>query len=215
MINLEVEATNIASIIDKPLSFPLKRRIIQSIITARAYLLRQSIVRNRNIPSECMQTFATKIEKVKPFSIYYNSAYLNTRRTVNTIATPLKLDFDTPFISVTAGVAGSINFAHSDLNSLQFNVNTKFGGKVGRYIYSNERVYVYHNHPQFMAAPTISIKGVFENPLDIVDYSGQFRYSEENFPMNMDMMTTIKDMIRRGELVIPPDNKEVTIDGDR
>jgi len=215
MINLEIEATNIASIIDKPLNFPLKRRIVNSIITARANLLRQSIVRNRTIPSECIQAFTTKVEKVDPFSIYYNSGYKGCKKTKEIISTPLRVNSDTPFISVSLGLEGTVLFAHSDLGAVTFNANTKFGKGTGRYVYTSERIYLYHNHPQFLASPVVLIRGVFENPLDVVDYSGQFRYSEENFPMNMDMMITIKDMIRRGELVIQPENKEVQVDGDR
>ena len=215
MINLEVEATNIASIIDKPLDFPLKRRIINSIIRAGNTLLRQSIVKNKTVPVEVIQSFVTKVEKVQPFSTYFVDGYKAVMRTTDTMPNPLRYNSDYPFETVSAGIGGGITFANSDINTVRFNSKGLFTGKVGRYVYINERIYLYHNSPVNVGAPTILVRGVFENPLDVVDYSGQFRYSEENYPISADLITTIKDMIRRGELAIEPEDKTVDIDNDK
>ena len=211
MINLEIEADRLAHIIDKPFNFALKRRLIYTIIQGRAILLRQSIMRNRKIPNECIQSFGIPIEKVQSLSNYHVDNYKISVVTKYTIQQPIRYDFDTPFVSVTS-LDGSINFTHSDLNSIKFNSHAgQFVSGTGRYIYHGEKIAAYHNEPALLTATMLLVRGVFENPLDVRDYSGLYTYNEEHFPMPADMIMTIGDMIKKGDLTIAPETQQITI----
>lgn len=211
MINLEEQATIIAHGIDKPFDFALKRRIIAAIIDARARLLRNSITSNRQIPTECIQSFAVPVEKAESFSLYYVDNYKVSVRTVQKVPVPIRLSQDTSFISVTS-LDGSINFASADFATVRFNSHAgKFVSNTGRYIYHGEHIACYHNEGSLLTMPMIMIRGVMENPLLVQDYLNQYVYNEENFPMPLDMAYDIRQMIIKGDIVIPPASQTVPI----
>jgi hypothetical protein len=213
MINLEIEAAIVAHGIDKPFDFALKRRIIAAYIDARARLLRNSITSNKQIPSDCIQSFAVPIVKAESFSLYYLDNYKLSVRTVDRVPVPIRLNQDTSFISITS-IDGSINFAESDFATVRFNSSAgKFVSKTGRYIYHAEHIACYHNEPALLTSPFIMIRGVMENPLEVKDYLNQYVYNEENFPMPMDMAYDIRQMILKGDIVIPPSEQTIPING--
>lgn len=208
MVNLEVEAVAIAAIIDKPLDFVLQRRIINTIVNARATLLRQSIVSNKQIPDECIQDVILKVEKVTAFSTYRNNNFKHQRVTSVDVPTPIRTNMDTPFESVSS-ISGDLNFTHSRIGIVGSQNKGRFTKQVGRYTYNNNRVRIYHNEGAFMGMSEILLRYVLDNPLD---YNGT---SEENFPLNRDMIFTIKDMIKRGDLNIIPEDREIKVDNDK
>ena len=55
------------------------------------------------------------------------------------------------------------------------------------------------------------VRGIFEHPLEVTDYSGLYVYNEEHFPMPLDMTLQIADLIRKGELAVAPETQQVTI----
>lgn len=213
MINLETEAAIVAHGIDKPFDFALKRRIIAAYITARARLLRNTITSNKEISADCIQSFAIPIEKVESFSLYYIDNYKVSIRTKEPVPVPIRLNTDTPFISVTS-LDGSINLAFSDLATVRFNSHAgKFVSNTPRYIYDANIIAGYANEATLLSSPMLLFRGVIENPLLVNDYSGRYRYNEEHFPMPMDMAMDIREMIRKGDISILPENQTVTIDG--
>lgn len=211
MVNLEIEAARLAHIIDKPFDHALKQRLIYTLMQGRALLLRQSINRNKKVSSQCIQSFGTPIEKVNAFSNYYIDNYKLSVVTKYDVPVPLRYEFDTPFISVSS-IDGSINFSHADIGSLRFNSHAgQFVSGTGRYIYHGEKIGAYHNEPVLLSANMLLIRGVFEDPLAITDYSGLYTYNESHFPMPADMTLQIGDLIKRGDLSIAPENQEITI----
>lgn len=211
MINLETEAAIVAHDIDKPFDFALKRRIIAIYITTRARLLRDSLTSNKSIPSDCIQSFAVPIEKAESFSSYYVDNFKLSVRTREKVPIPIRLNTDTLFISVTS-VDGSINFAFSDFATVRFNSKAgKFVEGTGRYIYHTEHIACYSNNATLLTSPYIVIRGVMENPLLVKDYLNQYVYNENNFPMPMDMAYNIRQMILKGDIVIPPESQTVPI----
>ena len=215
MINLKTEAAILAHDIDKPFDFALERRIIAIYITGRAMLLRRSITSNKQIDASLIQSFAIPIVKTKAFELHNIDNYKLSVVTREKVATPIRLNLDTPFISVSS-LEGSINFAFSDITSVRFNSHAgQFVSGTGRYIYHNNYVAAYHNEPALLSMTMLLFRGVFENPLEIKDYSGRFVYNETNFPMPMDMAMEIRSMILRGDLQIPPETQEITINDDK
>lgn len=215
MINLKSEAKILAHDIDKPFDFALERRLIATLISGRALLLHRSIVRNSHIPSSCIQVFGIPIEKAEAFDLFYNDSYKTSVKSKYEMPTPMRTASDTPFVSVTT-LDGSINFAYSDIATVRFNSNAgQFVENTGRYIYHGNKIGAYHNEATLISSPILMVRGVFENPLLVKDYSGHYRYSEENFPMPMDMATEIRQMILKGELRIVPATQEITINDDK
>lgn len=211
MVNLEIEAAKLAHSIDKPFDFALKRRLIRTLMDGRALLLRQSIMRNKKVSNECIQSFGIPIDKVKAFTNYYVDNYKISVISRYDIPDPLRYDFDTPFVSVTS-LDGSIGFTHSDLGSLRFNSHAgEFVSGTGRYIYHGHKIAAYHNEASLLTADMLLVRGVFEYPLDVKDYSGLYTYNEEHFPMPLDMVMQIRDLINKGDLRIAPETQEVTI----
>ena len=211
MINLDNEASIIAHDIDKPFDFALKRRIIATLITGRSYLLRQSIVRNKRIPVECIQVFAIPVEKAESFSLYYIDNYKVSVRTREVVPIPIRTDMDSPFISVTS-LDGSINFSYGDIATIRFNSHAgKFVSGTGRYIYHGEHVAAYTNEGSLLTSPMLLFRGVMENPLLVKDYANHYRYSEDNFPMPGDMAMTLRQMILKGELAIIPESQTIPV----
>lgn len=215
MINLEIEAAKLAHAIDKPFDFALKRRLISTFIDGRAMLLRRSITSNRHIPATCIQSFAIPISKLNAFDINYVDNYKVSVGTVETVPSPIRLNTDIPFISVTS-LDGSINLAHSDIATVRFNSSAgQFVSGTGRYVYHGEYVSAYHNEGALLSMGMLMFRGVMENPLDVKDYSGKFIYSETRFPMPMDMLMEVRNMILQGELNIVPETQEITINDDK
>ena len=213
MINIKQEAEIIAHGIDKPFDFALERRLIATIIDGRARLIRNSIKSNRDIPSECIQTFGMEVEKVEAFSLYYKDDYKVSVKTKERVPTPIRLDNGIPFISVTSQ-DGSIVYSNGDFATLKFNSNAgRFVSNTGRYIYHAEHIACYHNEGTLLTSPIIVIRGIVENPLEVSDVLNHYVYSEDNFPMPMDMAYDIRQMIYTGDLRIVPANQTVTIDG--
>lgn len=212
MINLDTLATEIIHAIDKPFNIPLKYRVIDAIEHGRTVLIRRSIKSNKVIDAALIQSFGSNLEKVEIFSNFYVNDYKVNRRTINYIPSPIRLDSDSPFISVSS-MDGSINFAFAEFTNLRFNNGSQFARGTGRYMYMNN-VYLYHNEAHFASANQVLIRGVFERPLEVRDYSNHFRYSVYSYPMPDDMATEIKNLIITGELQIPPKSQEVTINSD-
>lgn len=211
MVNLEEQAAIIAHGIDKPFDFALKRRIIATLIGGRATLLRHSITSNRNIPSECIQSFAVPVEKAESFSLYYIDNYKVSIRTTVTIPTPIRLNLPEPFISVST-LDGSINFSYSDITTVRAHSNGgKFVSGTARYIYHSNKIGAYCNEGFLLTSPFIMIRGIMENPLDVKDYSNHYVYNEKNFPMPLDMVMDLRHMILKGDLAIIPEDQTVKI----
>jgi hypothetical protein len=213
MVNIEHEASIIAHSIDKPFDFALKRRLIDTIITGRALLLHRSMARNNTIPPECIQSFAVPIVKAESFSLYYIDNFKASVRTREPIPTPIRMTLDVPFISVSS-LDGSINFSYSDITTVRTNSHAgKFVSKTGRYIYHGEHLGLYHNEPILLTQTMVLVRGIMENPLKVRDYANHYTYSEDNFPMPMDMAMDIRQMILKGELTIQPESQTVPING--
>lgn len=215
MINLNVEADKIAHSLDAPFDFALKQRVIATIIDARATLIRQTFIKNDLIPIECIQAFGVKVEKEHPFGLYYKDGYKLSVKSVDTVPNPIRLDSDSPFISITS-MDGSINFSFGDFATVAFNSNAgKFVSGTGRYIYHGERIALYTNNAALLTSPIVIVRGVMANPLEVKDYSGLYSYGIEKFPMPMDMLVIIRDMIRRGEFAIKPETREITLNDEK
>lgn len=215
MINLEEEATIIAHSVDKPFDFALKRRLIATIISARATLLRHSITSNRQIPSECIQVFALPIEKAESFSLYYIDNYKTSVRTKVKVPTPIRINSPEPFVSVSS-LDGSINFSFADIGTVRsHSKGGKFVSKTGRYIYHGHHVGAYSNEAALLSMPMLLFRGIIENPLEVRDYANHYVYDEEHFPMPMDMAITIRDMIRKGDLSILPESQTIPINDNK
>ena len=215
MINLNTEVAILAHDIDKPFDFALKQRIIAAYITGRTSLLRRSITSNKQIDSSCIQSFAMPVVKVPYLSLYNVDDYKISVKTRYRLPVNIRINNDTPFISVTS-LDGSINFTYSDLASVRFNSNAgKFVSGTGRYILDNDIVALYHNEPTLASMSMVLFRGVFENPLNVKDYSNRYKYSIEMFPMPADMAYEIRMLILKGDLQIPPATQEITINDDK
>lgn len=211
MINLKEQAAILAHDIDKPFDFPLERRLIAMLIDGRASLLRRSITSNKAIPAECIQAFSTPIEKAGVFGAYYVDNYKVSMKTKDSVPIPIRINASEPFISVSSQ-DGSINYAYADIATIRSNSKGgKFVSNTGRYIYHGTRVGLYHNEPTLATMGMIMIRGLFENPLLVKDYAGLYTYSEEQFPMPMDMAIEIRQLILKGELGILPTDQTVPI----
>ena len=212
MINLVEQATILAHDIDKPFDFALKRRLIATYISGRAMLLRRSITSNRAVPAECIQSFAVPIEKADTLSSYYIDNYKVSVKTKETIPVPIRINSPEPFISVST-MDGSINYAYSDLMSIRSNSTRagKFVSGTGRYIYHGQRIGVYHNEGTLLSTMMILVRGLFEQPLEVHDYSNLYTYNETHFPMPLDMATEIRNLILSGELKIVPESQTIPI----
>jgi hypothetical protein len=99
--------------------------------------------------------------------------------------------------------------------TVRFNSHAgEFVSGTNRYIYHGERLGLYTNNSSLLTSPIILIRAVFEDPFAIKDYSGLYTYGLDKFPIPLDMMATIRDLILSKDLRIKPETKEITINND-
>jgi len=190
MINILTIASEIANIVGKADDIITVRRIQMAIQDYCTRFIRDTVTSHRFIPDGIIARIQKSIELIDVTSDFYINSDIICKKSVNPIASPLRLTDNRPFISVTSP-SHQITFAHSELESIRFEIGDRFSTG-NRYVYHNNYIYLYSMDRIALGFNRIKIAFVPESPLNIADDSGNIVYGLENYPAPSDLVSIIK-----------------------
>lgn len=215
MQTLNKIAYSIADSVGQPLNHMMVERIKYTIKYYRAEFIRQDIAKN-GVSAEYLQTVTVPLQRVDEVDFCNVVLGCDVLRTINKIPKPVRKSYTIPFKYVGyVGFKGAFSYRQGQENTYaKFN---KFTGCSLAYDYKNGYIYVYNN----LKLKYITVQDVFIYPEEVnsfcSDDNGTQCYNDDmDFPMPEDMLRTITQGIRSGELrMYNLDDKEIELVEDK
>jgi hypothetical protein len=212
MATLNGIAENIAFIRKEQYNQTLKQSIKDSIIEYRAMLIRQDLERNMLSYTDYLQTVCVDFERVNKSECPELPVCGYVLRSNQTVPKPIRLKTNG---RVNFKFVGSVNrikaftfataYEMNVVNSLPFQKNVIY------YTYLNNRLYILNN----LKLKKALIELVVADPRQIEDCDSSNVFpDDQEFPVPIDMLVRIKDMVRKEYPQVIQDGQEVNIDKD-
>jgi len=215
MATLNEIAYSLADTMGQPLNHMLIERLKFTIKYYRAEFIRQDITKNGN-STEYLQTVRIDLILVDELDDCMVSTGCKVLRSKDKVPKPVRKNYIVPFKYVGfMGFKGA--FTHRQGQAEQFAKFNKFTSCTVGYDYKNGYIYVTNTTKLKHAL----IQDAFVDPEDVNSFcsseDGSNCYNDDMaFPIPEDMLRTITDSIRRGELrVVGRDDKEIEIKEDK
>jgi hypothetical protein len=157
----------------------------------RAKYLRQDINNSlRTINVSVLQNFNIQLEKV-PSNFDFKIKCDTFMRTVDTIPTPLQLHTKTAITRIAAidKIARPFNFITRE--KAIYACDAPFPNAVYTFLHNDGRIYIVSNSDAVKLIDNIDVTGVFENPLEVGDITG------EKFDMDYPIQPHYIDVIKK------------------
>lgn len=216
----------------------LQESIKQTLIIYRAKYIRDDIERNGVISDiHFSQTFTVDLEEVNLLTEFQadmdcitaicdNSAELpeyTLLRSVQKIPKPVRLkNASGDSFQFVGTIDGMKRFKYTSLDRYVFIRELPYQDKTIYYTFINERLYILNNLNcsdimNTLALCNALLRGIFENPRDIYTFCSSTTFIDDNeFPIALDMLMSLKQSIVRGEYPLIPvkDGEQVNIKPD-
>jgi hypothetical protein len=207
MASLNEIAYSIATKLGKPTDIVLVNNIKFSIINYRALFIRQDFTKNGKVHQLYVQDLGcVPVEKTDSAECCDVESGCSVYRTVDILPDPVRLKGleDYTFVGAINKITRYTALLPEEVQFLGYNKYTKHDP---RYIYRNQRVYVFNVQPEY-----INIRGVFADPRDASRFNhcddADCYTDDDNFPIPEDMIPGIISGFINGELQILRDTNE-------
>ncbi len=212
MATLNNIAENIAFTLGEQFNDTLKESIKDSIVDFRAMLIRQDLERNSISYFDYLETFNIALIRVDKSECPELAVKSYVLRSENKVPPPIRLKSNgrsnykfvgsiDRTISLTFASAFEINF----MSSLPFQKNTIY------YTYRDGYIYVLNN----LKIKKLVVEGIIADPRLVDDCDMPTVYADDRaFPVPVDMLVNIKDLIKRSYPQYIKDGEEVNIEKD-
>lgn len=157
----------------------------------RAKYLRQDINNSlRTVNVSVLQNINVKVEKVPP-TLGMNIKGKVFLRTVDTIPTPLQLHTKTAITRIASldKIAKPFNFITRE--KVVYACDAPFPNAVYSFLHNDDKIYIVSNLNTVGLIDSIDVTGVFENPLEVGDMTG------EKFNMDYPIQPHYIDIIKK------------------
>lgn len=193
MNSLNQLAESIAIIQDKQLDFNYIEKLKFDIKSLRALFAKQDAERNL-IDKQLIQTICIDLELVDMSICCDIQTDCKVLRSTTDIPKFVRLKQSTPFTFV-GDLDGQTSYVSSNVEDWELESYKRFNPKAVLYDLVNNRLIIKNGNIRTKCL----IKGIAENPEDLVDCScdetNKVAYEADNYPLSLDMGTKIKDFI--------------------
>ena len=201
MATLNEIVYNIALQVEKADDTVLLERLKFMVGYYRAQFIRQDQKRNHSIPSQFIQKLhelelsaAPEVDGLP--DIDFGCDVLRSAQ----IPKPVRL-YDGSTFAYVGTVDGKTPYQETNGVQAEYASYGKYNKQYPRYIYKNERIYVYNASPK-----AITVKGIFEQPEELfgltadIDRSAPILPEDREYPISMDMVQRITQSILATEM---------------
>lgn len=195
MASLNSIAEDIAFTLGEQFNETLQESIKNAIVEQRALYIRQDVERNGISLTDYMQSYVVELEKVDKSECPELSVGEYVLKTKQPIAKPLRLKNNgaTNFKAVTTVTRNKI-LTYANINSLRYIRHLPLQDDVIYYSYNNNHLYVLNT----LKPCKLLIESIVADPREIQDCNNPDLFPDDvDFPIGIDMLSSIKDFIRK------------------
>ena len=172
-----------------------KRQLEDWVHQYRAFLLKRDLDQKKMINPDYIQELSDlKLEMVESSEDNSISSNEYISKTTNKLPKTLDLNYKSGIVYVGTILGDQIQLV--PYNRFKLQKYRKYTNKDKVAFLRNQYLYVYNNE----LLDYINLRGVFENPLEITDFNN--RDYRSNYPLPMDKINTVKQLILSKELGI-------------
>lgn len=176
----------------------------------RAQLIKQQQSKGQTVNEQCVQ-------KLLPSRIFLQQDAIQ-KHIMFTHNLPKAVESQRANLYTYVGTEAGKSYQRTTYNKNQWDGQSKYAACLPKWYSIGSVIYVSHHHPKQLK---LSIHGVFENPIKVVEFNGQLdEMNPFNFeyPMSSTMVDTVIKMIAESEiklsLLLPKDDLNDGRDGE-